>query len=342
MTVPAGELEVVSGPPTLDMPGLGGDGGGTGAIKARSPWNIAWRRFRRDKAAIVGGLVALLFVLIALFAKPIEHLFNFQPNAIHNNQFQGGLTDPNTGLPIGGLGGISWKHPLGVEAGSGRDILARMIEGSWVSLLVAFGATVLSNAIGVVFGVVAGYYGGWVDTAISRLMDIFLAFPLLLFAIAISASLQGKAFGLTGLPLHIAVLIFVIGFFNWPYMGRIIRGQTLSLREREFVFAARSLGARGPYILFKELLPNLVAPIIVYSTLLIPANILFEAALDFLGVGIAPPQASWGQELAQSITYYQSDPTFMIVPGVTIFIAVMAFNLLGDGLRDSLDPRSTR
>jgi peptide/nickel transport system permease protein len=188
--------------------------------------------------------------------------------------------------------------------------------------------------------VVAGYYGGWVDTVISRLMDIFLAFPLLLFAIAISASLQGGAFGLHGLPLHIGVLIFVIGFFNWPYMGRIIRGQTLSLRELEFVDAARSLGAKGPYILFKELLPNLVAPIIVYSTLLIPTNILFEAALSFLGVGVEPPQASWGGMLNQAVDLYQADPMFMIIPGLAIFITVLAFNLLGDGLRDALDPRS--
>ena len=141
---------------------------------------------------------------------------------------------------------------------SAATSLARILEGSWVSLVVAFGATLLSNAIGAVLGVVAGYYGGRVDAIISRMMDIFLAFPLLLFAIAISASLQGGAFGLEGLPLHICVLIFVIGFFNWPYMGRIVRGQTLSLREREFVDAARGMGARGPYILFRELLPNLV------------------------------------------------------------------------------------
>ncbi|MFJ4935482.1 ABC transporter permease, partial [Streptomyces pseudovenezuelae] len=193
---------------------------------------------------------------------------------------------------------------------------------------------------GAVLGVVAGYYGGRVDTIISRLMDTFLAFPLLLFAIAISATLQGGAFGLEGLPLHISVLIFVIGFFNWPYLGRIVRGQTLALREREFVDASRGMGAKGPYILFRELLPNLVGPIIVYSTLLIPTNILFEASLSFLGVGIQPPQASWGGMLNQAVDFYQVDPQFMIVPGLAIFVTVLAFNLLGDGLRDALDPRS--
>ena len=153
-------------------------------------------------------------------------------------------------------------------------------------------------------------------------------------------SCRTSAFGLTGYWLHVAVLAFVIGFFNWPYIGRIIRGQTLSLREREFVDAARSMGGRTGYILFRELLPNLVAPILVYSTLLIPTNILFEAALSFLGVGFHPPTASWGGMLSQAVNLYQVDPEFMVVPGVAIFITVMAFNLLGDGLRDALDPRS--
>ncbi|GAA1237669.1 ABC transporter permease [Kitasatospora nipponensis] len=305
-------------------------------IEGRSLGRIAWTRFKRDKAAMAGGVVVILLVLLAVFAKPIEALTGLDPNAQNPD-----LLDANLGgLPLGSAGGMSGSHLLGLDPLLGRDVLARIIEGSWVSLLVAFGATVLSNTIGTVLGVVAGYYGGWVDTAISRVMDTFLAFPLLLFAISISASLQGGAFGLHGLPLHIAVLIFVIGFFNWPYMGRIVRGQTLSLREREFVFAARSLGARGPFILFKELLPNLTGPILVYSTLLIPTNILFEAALSFLGVGIEPPQASWGGMLNDAIKYYQVDPAYMVVPGLAIFLTVLAFNLLGDGLRDALDPRS--
>ena len=177
---------------------------------------------------------------------------------------------------------------------------------------------------------------------IARAMDIFLAFPLLVFAIALVGVIPSSAFGLTGNTLRVALLVFVIGFFAWPYMGRIIRGQTLSLREREFD-AARSLGARGPYILAKELLPNLVGPILVYSTLLIPTNILFEAALDFLGVGLIPPTPSWGYMLSTAVTqgFYAVDPWFMIIPGLAIFITIMSFNLFGDGLRDALDPRST-
>ncbi|WP_338700767.1 ABC transporter permease [Streptomyces sp. Q6] len=310
-------------------------GAGAARIEGRSLGRIAWNRFKRDKVAVVGGVVVILLVLIAVLARPLQHLLGLDPNEFHQD-----LIDPNTSLPKGGWGGMSVDHPLGVEPKFGRDILARILEGSWVSLVVAFGATILSNVIGAILGVVAGYYGGRVDTVISRLMDTFLAFPLLLFAISISATLQGGAFGLDGLPLHICVLIFVIGFFNWPYLGRIVRGQTLALREREFVDAARGMGARGPYILFRELLPNLVGPIIVYSTLLIPTNIIFEASLSFLGVGIQPPQASWGGMLSQAVNFFQVDPQYMIVPGLAIFVTVLAFNLLGDGLRDALDPRS--
>jgi len=309
-------------------------GVGRKAIEGRSLGQIAWTRFKRDKVAVAGGIVVICLVLLAVFSKLIEKVFGLDPNEFHQD-----LVDPNTVAPKGSFGGMSWAHPLGVDPQYGRDLLARIIEGSWVSMLVATGATLLSVIIGVIAGVVAGFYGGWVDSVISRAMDTFLAFPLLLFAISISASLQDGAFGLTGLPLRISVLIFVIGFFNWPYMGRIIRGQTLSLREREFVEAARSLGARGPFILFRELLPNLVAPILVYSTLLIPTNILFEAALSFLGVGIAPPQASWGGMLNSAVDLFYADPQYMVVPGLAIFITVLAFNLLGDGLRDALDPR---
>ncbi|MET9494931.1 ABC transporter permease [Streptomyces sp. NPDC006552] len=310
-------------------------GAGAERIEGRSLGRIAWNRFKKDKVAVAGGVIVILLILIAAFARPLQHLFGLDPNSFHQD-----LIDPTTSLPQGGLGGMSGDHPLGVDPKFGRDILARILEGSWVSLVVAFGATVLSNVIGAILGVVAGYYGGRVDTVISRLMDTFLAFPLLLFAISISATLQGGAFGLNGLPLHICVLIFVIGFFNWPYLGRIVRGQTLALREREFVDAARGMGARGPYILFRELMPNLVGPITVYSTLLIPTNIIFEASLSFLGVGIQPPQASWGGMLKDAVDYFQVDPQFMIVPGLAIFVTVLAFNLLGDGLRDALDPRS--
>ena len=303
------------------------------AIEGRSPGQIAWMRLRRDKVAMGGGVVVALLLLTAIIG---PHLVQ-NPNVYHSN-----LINPTFLRPNGAFGGISLAHPLGVEPETGRDLLARIVVGAQYSLLIAFAATILAVGLGTFFGVLAGYVGGWADSVIARAMDVFLAFPLLVFALALAGVIPGSAFGLSGNSLRIAVLIFVIGFFNWPYMGRIIRGQTLSLREREFVDAARSLGARTPYILFRELLPNLVAPILVYSTLLIPTNILFAAALDYLGVGLYVPTPTWGQMLSSAVQngYYYIDPEYMLVPGLSIFITVMAFNLFGDGLRDALDPRT--
>ncbi|WP_406282461.1 ABC transporter permease [Embleya sp. NBC_00896] len=304
-------------------------------IEGRSLGQIAWARFRRDKVAMAGGVVIVFMVLVALFAPLITSVVGGGPTEYHDD-----LLDPVLNIPTGSFGGASLDHPLGLEPVNGRDIFSRIVYGARISMLVAFLATLLSVVIGVVLGTAAGYFGGWIDAVISRAMDVFLAFPLLLFAIAIGSSLQGEAFGLKGDTLRVTVLIFVIGFFSWPYIARIVRGQTLSLREREFVEAARSLGATDRHIIFRELMPNLVGPILVYSTLLIPTNILFEAALSFLGVGVQEPTASWGGMLARAVPRYEDAPMFMVVPGVTIFITVLAFNLLGDGLRDALDPRS--
>ena len=284
---------------------------------------------------MAGGIVVIFLILVAIFGPYIVQ----NPLTFHEN-----LIDPTFSRPYGTLGGISAAHPFGVEPITGRDLLARVVNGARVSLVIAFLSTALAVGIGMVMGVIAGFFGGWVDSVIARAMDIFLAFPLLVFAIALVGVIPSSAFGLSGNSLRIGLLVFVIGFFAWPYMGRIIRGQTLSLREREFVDAARSLGARGPYILFRELLPNLVGPILVYSTLLIPTNILFEAALSYLGVGIIPPTPSWGGMISDAVNngIYSVDPMYMIIPGLAIFITVMAFNLFGDGLRDALDPKSSR
>jgi peptide/nickel transport system permease protein len=333
MTTPLEVTDSTAGaPPEAALVGLGRK-----AIQGRSLGQIAWMRLKRDKVAVTGGIVVIALLVIALSAFLLDKVLG----VIDPNEFHQDLIDTSTLAPKGTFGGMSWEHPLGVEPLNGRDILTRIYAGSWISLLIAFLATLLSVLIGTTMGVVSGYFGGWVDSLISRLMDIFLAFPLLVFAIALVAVMSGvdTAFGLSGDTLRIGLLIFIIGFFNWPYIGRIVRGQTLSLREREFVDAARSLGARGPYILIRELLPNLVAPILVYATLLIPTNILFEAALSFLGVGIRPPTPTWGGMLSEAVRYY-TIPHFVLWPGLAIFVTVLSFNLFGDGLRDALDPRS--
>jgi peptide/nickel transport system permease protein len=302
-------------------------------IEGRSLSQIAWRRLRRDKVALAGGVFIVFLVLVAIFAPLIVKITGGDPNVYHAD-----LVDPAIG-PYGTFGGISWAHPMGVEPITGRDIFSRVLYGTRISLLIALMATLVSVVLGTVMGIVSGFFGGWVDAIISRVMDMFLAFPLLVFAIALAGVFPDRAFGLSGAPLKLLLLIFVIGFFNWPYIGRIVRGQTISLREREYVEAARSLGAKRPYILFTELLPNLMAPILVYATLIIPTNILFEAALSFLGVGVPPPTPTWGGMLTDAVVYYTL-PHFMFWPGLAIFATVLAFNLFGDGLRDAFDPRS--
>lgn len=318
--------------PATGGPTMGGNGAVT-AIEGRSLGRIAWTRLKRDRVAIAGGFIIIFLIAVAAFAPVIVGLFGSDPDLPHQD-----LIDTSTLQPKGFFGGMSGDHLLGIEPQSGRDIFSRIVYGARISLLIAFFATLLSVVIGSTLGVIAGYFGGWADAIISRTMDAFLAFPLLVFAMALVGVVPESAFGLSGLSLRIVMLIFVIGFFSWPYIGRIVRGQALSLREREFVDAARSLGARSPHIIFKEMLPNLVAPILIYATLLIPTNILFEAALSFLGVGIPPPTASWGGMLAEAVVYY-TQPHFMLWPGLAIFVTVLAFNLFGDGLRDALDPK---
>ncbi|MER5682655.1 ABC transporter permease [Streptomyces sp. NPDC002205] len=305
-------------------------------IEGRSPGRIAWTRLKRDKVALAGGVVVLLLILIAVFAPLIVNLLGHPPNEFHED-----LLDPDLGIPKGSFGGMNSDYLLGVEPTNGRDVFSRIVYGARISLLVAFLAAMVSVVIGSILGSVAGFFGGWIDALISRLMDLLLAFPQLLFTIALVSVVPNSLWGLTGTGVRMGVLIVVIGFFGWPYIGRIVRGQTMSLREREYVEAARSLGAGRGYILFKELLPNLVAPILVYSTLIIPTNILSEAALSYLGAGVKPPTASWGKMLSDAINTYQADPTYMVVPGLAIFITVLAFNLFGDGLRDALDPKGS-
>ncbi|HVW19549.1 MAG TPA: ABC transporter permease [Solirubrobacteraceae bacterium] len=300
---------------------------------ARSPTALFVRRFRRDHLAVGAACFIVLLVLVAIFAPLLVKAL--------------GLPGPNTPNlraldSFGSPAGPSGAHPFGVDP-LGRDVLSRVIYGSRVSLEVAFISTGAAVVIGTLVGMLAGYYRGWVDTALSRLMDVVLAFPLLLLAIGLaSACTLGKGCLGGAIKPGLSVLIVVIAIASWPYIGRIVRGQVLSLREREFVEAARSLGASDMRIILREILPNLVAPIIVYASLVLPTNILFEAALSYLGVGVQPPTASWGQMIADATSIFDTAWWYMVYPGAALVLSVLAFNLVGDGLQDALNPRADR
>ncbi|HEU4913657.1 MAG TPA: ABC transporter permease [Actinomycetes bacterium] len=313
-------------------------------IAGRSLSQIAWSRLRRDKVAMTSMTVVLVVIVIAAAAPLVTRLVGVDPYTF--NQDPSIISDAG-GLPVGGWlnSGISWDHPLGVEPLTGRDLFARLLYGARISLLIALTATVVTTTIGVTVGIIAGYSKGWLDTALGRLMDIILAFPLLLILLAMSPVLTQRletSFGLPPNPARITYIVLVLSLFGWPYLARIIRGQVLSLREREFVESAVSMGAGTPRILFKEILPNLWAPILVYVTILLPTYIAAEATLSFLGVGLLPPTPSWGAMLAESVSFFYTLPTYLFIPGTALFIVVLAFNLLGDAVRDALDPRAGR
>jgi len=373
------------------------------AIAARSPVQLFWRRLKQDRVALVALAFIVVLIVVAVFAPLIVKLVGARPPNEQSTRFFDEFGSPS---------GPSGDKLLGVDD-LGRDVFSRVLYGARVSLEVAFIATALIVVIGVVIGMVAGYYRGWVDTALSRSMDVMLAFPVLLLALGLGGAcslgngcipvnynrvgvviiifaLLGMAFSLVRLivgnrrakgdadPLErrdytariipwgvvlviglvvelilpartpgiitpgLPVVIFVIAFAGWPYMARIIRGQVLSIREKEFVEAARSLGASDSRILFRHILPNIVAPIIVYTTLLIPTNILFEAALSFLGIGVQPPTASWGSMIADATGIFDTAWWFMTFPGLALLLTVLSFNLIGDGLQDALNPRTSQ
>lgn len=306
---------------------------GASPVAARSPMQLFWRRFRKDKVALVAGVFIIVLILAAILADPIRRLVGAPgPNTPDS------ATLDDFGLPTG----PSSEHLFGVDQ-LGRDVFSRVLAGAQVSLKVAFIGTGLSVLLGTTMGMIAGYYRGKVDMLISRSVDILLAFPVLLLGLGLASACSGKDGCLDGhLQPGLGVVITIIVIANSPYVARIMRGQVLSLREKEFVEASRSLGASNRRIIFREILPNLVAPIIVYTTLFIPANILLEAALSFLGVGVQSPQASWGQMLADATSIFSEAWWYMLAPGTALLLTVLAFNLVGDGMQDALNPKGTR
>jgi peptide/nickel transport system permease protein len=306
----------------------------TGAVVGRSPRQIFWLRFRQDKAALLGLGVIVVLVLLAIFAGVVAKIVGHPPNTVYLDQ-----TD-DFGIPKG----PSSSFWFGADK-SGRDLFVRILYGARTSLGVALLSTIVSMTVGVTVGVIAGFYRGWVDTLVSRTADVVLALPQLLLAIGLAAACGLPQGCLAGhLEPGVVLVIIVISLFTWPYVARIVRSTTLSLREKEFVEAARSLGASNTRIIFREILPNLVAPITIWATLLIPANILFEAALSFLGLGVPVTTPSWGSALSEASDggLYRDAPWLMIFPGIFLVLTTLAFNLVGDGLRDALDPRTER
>lgn len=309
-------------------------------IAGRSLRQLAWARLRRDRGAMIALGILVFVALVALFTPLICRVIGVDPYT-----FDGTALDPATGsLPRGPWSGASAEHPLGVEPLTGRDLLARLLYGARVSLFIAIVSVFITAIVGTVVGIIAGYKGGAWDTLIGRTTDLLLAFPQILMLIALSGVLTQRieAFGLSADAARIAYLILVFSFFGWPYLARLIRGQVLSLREREFVEAAVATGAPTRRILFKEILPNLWAPIIVYTTISLPTIIAAEATLSYLGVGIVEPTPSLGKMLADSVRFFTIVPSYLFIPGVVLVVVVYAFNVLGDSVRDALDPRASR
>jgi len=308
-------------------------------VEGRSLTQIAWGRLRKDKVAMVSLVIIILIFLAALFAPLITRALGIDPYTPNTD-----LVSPAGGLPLGRFGGISWAHPLGVEPLIGRDILARLLYGARISLTIAAASTVMVITIGVVLGTIAGYSKGKADMVISRIMDLTLSFPFILLIIAMAQPLQQRLE--TVIPsastARVVALIILISLFVWPYLARLVRGQVLSLREREFVEAAVSTGASSRRILFKELIPNLWAPVLVYASLAFPGFISLEAALAYLGVGVLPPTPTWGAMLSDSVSTFTVLPSYLFIPGTVLFITVLVFNLFGDAVRDALDPRAGR
>jgi peptide/nickel transport system permease protein len=336
----------------VDHLGAGGIESEATAVEARGYWESVWRSFKQDKVAIGGGIMIVLLVLLCFVGGPI-----FARLLGHGAErpFDGGLS--SSALPLG-----PWSHftnapyvgaighfgtvffPLGSDGAEGRDEFLRLLYGGQVSLEVAVFATVVSLALGVALGATAGYFGGLVDMIISRLTELVMAFPVILFIIALSAvagpQLNGVTFGF--LQHGVFTITLVLSVFGWFYPARIARAQALSLREKEFVEAARMVGSSDARIIRSHLLPHLVAPMIVLGTISVGQNVLAEAGLSFLGIGIQDPTPSWGNLLEQAPQFYLQVPWLMLWPGLAVLITTLSFNLLGDGLRDAFDPRTAR
>ncbi|MFF0427338.1 ABC transporter permease [Streptomyces sp. NPDC004520] len=287
-----------------------------------------WRRLRTRPAALASAAVLLLLVLLALAAPLLAALEGQDPHAYHDDL----VDSARGGVPYGAFGGASADHWLGVEPGTGRDLFVRLLYGARISLLVAVGATAVQILIGVLVGLAAGLGSRWLDGLLSRLTDVLVALPMLILALALTAVVPRD------FPRPL-LLVLVIGLLGWSYVSRIVRAQTLTLRSLDFVAASRLTGSGRWRTARRELLPSLAAPVITYAAISFPTNIVVEASLSFLGVGVTPPTPSWGQMLSTAQTWFRADPAYVLLPAGLLFVTVLAFTVLGDAVRTALDPR---
>jgi ABC-type dipeptide/oligopeptide/nickel transport system permease subunit len=328
MSVGAAELLPGAGG-RVDLPDLSGAGTAT---RPMTPLQLFWRRFRRDRVALTSlGFIAALTV-VAIAAPLVVSLLGLPGPSVQNSNLTNAF-----GSPLG----PSVAHPFGVDP-LGQDVASRVIYGARVSLIVGILGTAIATVLGTIVGLLAGYYRGWTDTLLSRMVDVVLAIPVLMLGLGLGAACEVRGCLGGHVQSGLGVIVFLIALVNWTYIARIVRGLVLSLREQEFVQAARAQGASSVRIMLREILPNLLAPIVVYASLLIPQNILLEAALSFLGVGVRPPTASWGQMIAAATPIFNTAWWYMAFPGIALLLTVLAFNLLGDGLQDALNPRLAR
>jgi peptide/nickel transport system permease protein len=339
VTLTASNLESHSDDHFVDVEG--DEQAGRVDVQGRSPLRLAWARFRKDKLSMVALVVTSIFILMAILSPILKRVGIIDPYTPHQDL----LDYASGGYPKGFGGGISLQHPLGVEPGLGRDVLSRLMYGTTLSLTIALSAALITVAIGTIAGIIAGFTGGFVDSAIGRTIDLTLSFPSTLMLLALSGVVVDRMTDLgvpAGATANGLYIVIVLSIFGWPPIARLIRGQVLSIREREFVDAAILMGASRRRIYFKEILPNLWAPLLVYFTLLMPADVSAEAALAYLGVGIKNPTPTLGNVLGGALEYAYTDFFFFFVPAAVIATIVISFNLLGDGARDALDPRSSR
>ncbi|MFG3121436.1 ABC transporter permease [Streptomyces sp. NPDC048208] len=314
-------------------------------LEGRSPGRLMWLRFRRDRTGVISACVVAFFFLIGLLSPLISKLYGKDPYTVYADE-RPELFD-SAGVPIQPNGGISGEFWFGLEPGNGYDVFTKLIFGIRTSLMISLAVTVTVVLTGILLGVAAGYLGGRTDFLIGRVIDFLLAFPAQLFFIAsmpVVVSLFVSPRDETPTYVRVLALIIVQWFLGWMSLARILRGTSLALREREFIEAARVSGASPWRIISKEILPNVVTPLLVQSTYLLPSFVTAEAGLSFLGVGIVEPTPDWGQMFSKASTelVMQNDITYMFFPGISMIIFIVAFNLLGDSVRDAFDPKSAR